>query len=297
MTAEPGAVENALLDLGLSAGAARLYPMLLDRVPLADTADDRAALAELVAAGLAVESDGQAVVTDPVPSLRVLADRKLAEADRAATALTASYQRLVQGRGDDGVRLLPWLAANDELRAALAGAESTVALLDALPLGRAEEKISAEPGVDVRVVHSAEALRVRREQGAEPVGATARLVAALPVKLVVVDGTTAFLTAVGAGPEVGPTALVRSGPVLTAVGALFEAQWRSAIPLVAEGPVHIGDRRLLSLLDAGLHDDAVCQALGIGKRTLYRRLEVLMARTGATNRFQLAAHAARSGWI
>jgi DNA-binding CsgD family transcriptional regulator len=35
----------------------------------------------------------------------------------------------------------------------------------------------------------------------------------------------------------------------------------------------------------------------VSRRTLFRYLEQMMARTGAANRFQLALHAVRNNWI
>jgi DNA-binding NarL/FixJ family response regulator len=41
----------------------------------------------------------------------------------------------------------------------------------------------------------------------------------------------------------------------------------------------------------------IARELGVSRRTLYRRLQVLMARLGAANRFQMALHAQRNGWL
>ncbi|MGV9897775.1 helix-turn-helix domain-containing protein, partial [Streptomyces tendae] len=74
-----------------------------------------------------------------------------------------------------------------------------------------------------------------------------------------------------------------------------------AVPLhgVAARPAGLppADRRLLRLLAGGATDEVAARELGISRRTLFRRLQVLMARLGAANRFQLALQAQRAGWL
>lgn len=74
---------------------------------------------------------------------------------------------------------------------------------------------------------------------------------------------------------------------------------RSALPR-RHGPPRRSapaDRRLLWLLAGGASDDVIARELGISRRTLFRRLQVMMARLGAANRFQLALQAQRNGWL
>ncbi|MEU9997172.1 LuxR family transcriptional regulator, partial [Streptomyces sp. NPDC050848] len=89
--------------------------------------------------------------------------------------------------------------------------------------------------------------------------------------------------------------------LLPALGALFQPTWRTALPSPAPAPRPGGrppaDRRLLRLLAGGAGYDVVARELGISRRTLFRRLQILMARLGAANRFQLALQAQRSGWL
>ncbi|WP_240522132.1 LuxR C-terminal-related transcriptional regulator [Amycolatopsis vastitatis] len=87
-----------------------------------------------------------------------------------------------------------------------------------------------------------------------------------------------------------------------AVAGLFGMCWQVALPLgLADdgsgSPLRPSERRLLGLLAAGLTDDQVARVLGVSRRTMFRYLENLMARTGAANRFQLALHATRNDWI
>ena len=56
------------------------------------------------------------------------------------------------------------------------------------------------------------------------------------------------------------------------------------------------DRQLLTLLLAGLTDQAVASQLGMSLRSVQRRISTLMAKVGAATRIQLGWHAARNGW-
>ncbi|MFD0382334.1 helix-turn-helix transcriptional regulator [Streptomyces stramineus] len=57
------------------------------------------------------------------------------------------------------------------------------------------------------------------------------------------------------------------------------------------------DLRVLSLLMAGLTDASVAKQLGLGLRTVQRRVKRLMELAGVTTRLQLGRHAAESGWL
>lgn len=57
------------------------------------------------------------------------------------------------------------------------------------------------------------------------------------------------------------------------------------------------DRRLLTLLSAGLTDHAIARDLGVSERTVRRRITRLQAVLGGRTRFQLGVQAARRGWL
>ncbi|MFB7995999.1 helix-turn-helix transcriptional regulator [Streptomyces sp. NPDC056002] len=133
----------------------------------------------------------------------------------------------------------------------------------------------------------------------------------VPIKLIIADRATALLPMHPERDETEPIALVvhRSG-LLTALQSLFEQCYERARPLRAddaEGAPGVEetpgrqldrlDRRILALLHAGLTDVAIARQLGMGHRTVQRRLHALMARADASTRFQLGAHAARVGWL
>ena len=146
-------------------------------------------------------------------------------------------------------------------------------------------------------------------------GEEARAAPSLPVRLAVADGAVALLPLVPARDGVTePTAaLVRDSNLLTALIALFESYWADASPLLVghagdEGdhpltvrspaaPLGADERRLLSLLVAGVSDKAIATRLGLSTRTVQRRVSDLMALTGAQTRMQFAWHAAQRGWL
>ncbi|MGW1029573.1 hypothetical protein ACWD4J_38840 [Streptomyces sp. NPDC002577] len=134
----------------------------------------------------------------------------------------------------------------------------------------------------------------------------------LPIKLVIVDHDVALLPLDPERDETGePVALVvhRSG-LLTALISLFEQYFAKGRRLHAvdveadaevedDGPGRLDavDRQILALLHVGLTDAAIARQLGMGHRTVQRRLHELMNAVGVATRFQLGWHAAVSGWL
>jgi DNA-binding NarL/FixJ family response regulator len=92
--------------------------------------------------------------------------------------------------------------------------------------------------------------------------------------------------------------MVRPGRLLDALGALFEAIWSSATPVNSGSPaLDEQDRAVLSLLVAGLTDDAVGARLGMSRRTVARRVKRLMHESGAHSRLQLGWWARERNWL
>ncbi|KAA2253918.1 hypothetical protein F0L68_32135 [Solihabitans fulvus] len=163
-------------------------------------------------------------------------------------------------------------------------------------------------GVRYRVVYAKVALE-RTEYLAGNVvpaaksGEEARILPDVPVKLMIIDDDCAVVSLSAGDADANQSALlIRPCSLLSALVGLFEMCWRAALPLSlgagTEGPyLQPSERRLLGLLAAGIGDDQAARSLGVSRRTLFRHLESLMSRTGAANRFQLALHAMRNGWI
>ena len=82
--------------------------------------------------------------------------------------------------------------------------------------------------------------------------------------------------------------LVRDPLLISTLTAYFDLAWEHAhaVPFAASQP---GDARLLELLGMGLKDEAIARFLGIGLRTVRRRIAALMSVHGVDTRFQLGA--------
>jgi DNA-binding CsgD family transcriptional regulator len=102
------------------------------------------------------------------------------------------------------------------------------------------------------------------------------------------------------------TILVHPSGLLEGLSALFEALWQIALPLdiatKARGrtpPAHPShdERRILSMLTAGLSDEAAARQLNMSDRTYQRRVRGLMETLDVQTRFQLARQAIRRGWL
>ena len=123
-------------------------------------------------------------------------------------------------------------------------------------------------------------------------GQEARVSADVPMKLVISDRRLA-LTPLSLHHGLTDAALlVHESGLLDALAALFESVWQRAIPLPEAGDE---DGRLLLLLASGLKDEAIARQLGIGERTVRRRVAALADRLGARTRFQLGIQAVRQG--
>lgn len=72
---------------------------------------------------------------------------------------------------------------------------------------------------------------------------------------------------------------------------------RAGSPPSASRPPTPEEAKLLDLLREGLKDRAIARALGIGERTVQRRLSRLMSTLGAKTRFQAAINAVHRGWL
>ncbi len=58
-----------------------------------------------------------------------------------------------------------------------------------------------------------------------------------------------------------------------------------------------GTGDILALLVAGAKDEVIARQLGIGVRTLRRRMQHLMTALDAETRFQAGIQASRRGWV
>jgi predicted transcriptional regulator len=118
-----------------------------------------------------------------------------------------------------------------------------------------------------------------------------RLAANVPANLVLADRARALL------PLDATAVLVKPGNLFDALDALFNAVWQTATPFGGPPSIDTNDQALLSLLVAGLTDDAAGARLGMSRRTVARRVQRLMQVTGAHSRLQLGWWAREREWL
>ena len=268
--------------VGLKAPEEDAYRLLLGRGDLG--APDLAALQgtsvpsaharleRLVAAGLASASADQPPVfhaVDPRAGLSSLIRSRQAELEQASAAVemyAAEYrERMLRSEAFRLVEVVEGRAAiSQQFADLMAGAEEEVLAFDTPPYvsgtlaSSALEREVLARGVAVRAVYASEVIAA--EDRAE------------------------------------------SAAELTRLGELFEATWARGTPIFATAAGAAGeldqvDRALLSLLNAGLKDEAVGRQLDLSERTVRRRIADLVDRLGATSRFQAGAQAVRRGWL
>lgn len=293
----------------------------------------RSALTGLVAKAMASPSDGQppryrAHPPDAalLPQLKHRADA-LDLARSAAADLLESY-RATARRRDAGL-LVEVVTGAEALRQRLRQIQADArdemlwfckAQYVAMPSGSNTAEFDAlERGVCYRVLYERDFFdnedAVGNIAAAVREGEIARAVPHLPLRMAVADRALAIFPLVPGGPHGSPeepsTALVRDSSLLDALIALFERYWEDAIPLHVDAsgtvtgtaavgpadPLSATDRRLLSLLVAGVADKAIVTQMDLSRRTLQRRVQSMMELAGATTRTQLAWQAARRGWL
>ncbi|GAA1686604.1 LuxR family transcriptional regulator [Glycomyces endophyticus] len=309
---------------GLEPDAEGLYRLLLSRsdATVAQLAADsgrsidrvRDVLAHLVDEGFATmvaDSRFRAVGPDAVLGGRIASQlgevlgeyealRELLEIHRAgpASAGTAGSWEVVTGA----------VAIRSRLRQLKAGAEHSLRtfvrppMVLPVPEDELHQDLQAR-GVCHKILFDravldidpyAEYLRHALDSGDE-----VRFAKRLPLKLLVVDERTIVMEEPGGGR---PRAIVTGNrSIAELAGALFDQLWSSGIPATTAeaGGVRIAedDAVLLGLLIAGLTDQSIASKLGIGLRTVQRRVRELMDLADVDTRIQLGWHAAKNGWV
>ncbi len=320
---------EALRMLGLDHTACRVYLTLLELAPAPlgaigaaaglGGAELAAAYGELADAGLASAAAGDGDVVAPVPpaaGLEILARHRAAELEESRIAVKGAFESFRRERlaayNDNIVEVVTGEAVGPRMRHAWASAREQIRQFESppyVPLAGATDDALATlaRGVTQRVVYSRESLEHpgHLKDVIEPcieAGEQARVLPSVPVKLLIIDEAYALVSLSIKEADVHNTMLVvQPCGLLSALTALFEQAWQNALPLHGRTTRSAGlppaDRRLLRLLAGGATDDIIARELGISRRTLFRRLQILMARLGAANRFQMALQAQRSGWL
>ncbi|GAA3029461.1 helix-turn-helix transcriptional regulator [Streptomyces glomeratus] len=290
-------------------------------------------LDSLVSKGLASHADGTPRVFRATPPDTALLPRLKRSADALdlarveATRLVEAYRDTM--RRHDAGQLLEVITGAEALRQHLRQIQTSAqeemlwfckAQYVAMPSGsNAEEYQALTRGVRYRVLYEKaffdEEGAVDNVVAGVRAGEVARAVPHLPLRLAIADRSVAVFPLVAGGPYGSPeeptTALVRDSNLLGALVALFECYWDDAVPLhvddtgsvsgtdgtAAPAPLPPLDRKLLSLLVAGVADKAIASQMGLSRRTVQRRIQSMMERAGAATRMQLAWQAARRGWL
>jgi DNA-binding CsgD family transcriptional regulator len=133
-------------------------------------------------------------------------------------------------------------------------------------------------------------------------GARTRTVPEVPTDAIVVDRTTVLLpTGSYTGLDGSLTPFQVPG-IVTTTAELFERVWANAAPLIGTDltdDTELDDqgRKLLALLADGHTDAVIAERLGIGVRTVRRKVAALMNQLGARSRFMAGAKAVNRGWL
>lgn len=158
-------------------------------------------------------------------------------------------------------------------------------------------------GATVKMIYSAEALHRpgRMEVVTElvRVGEQARTLPSLPIKLKIFDRRLAIVPLIGDRHAAESVGVVAESGLLDALVALFEAYWRIAHPIGDTAPdpeLSAEERTVLTMLTAGLKDDAIARELGVSVRTVRRRVNRLLDVLQVSSRFQAGIAATHRGW-
>jgi sugar-specific transcriptional regulator TrmB/DNA-binding CsgD family transcriptional regulator len=321
---------RALQVLGVDAFEEEAYRLLLERPGLTmrelsrllggNTERAQGAVRHLQALGLVTRSASRPVRYSPVPPEQALGalirreedglrQMQLAVAEFQAAFMTSAPSRerpqpvqVVAGRE----------AVIQHVMQLQRGAEDEVLVFDKPPYADNRRQVPAAEadhlrrGVRARVVYDSSALEqpgglaLLRELS--ELGEEARLHEDVPMKMMIVDRRRAIVPLSDSDPGIHSLALIDESPLLSALVALFEALWLSAIPVSIQSGdgtngLDAASRSLLTLLAAGLKDDAIASQLGVSRRTVQRRLRVLMGSLGVQSRRQIVLQAARRGYL
>ncbi|HET9171317.1 MAG TPA: helix-turn-helix domain-containing protein [Actinospica sp.] len=269
--------------------------------------------------------DGRATWSALAPDLAL--EGALARRERSERTARDSLTRLLDGylreRGQRDpvaaglVEVVTGLESIGEVWATLqASARTSVDVFDKPPFVQAddEEPVSEldmlARGVKARGVYERASLldpaKLAEVQEMIAAGETAVMVPELPFKLAVVDRRRALLP-LGDGTELTAALIVRPSPLLDALIEVFETQWAKGMPVprtagresAPEAPAEgrTAWEGLLTMLSAGMTDEAIARQLGVSARTVQRRISDLMETLGSRNRFQAGVQAVRHGLL
>ncbi|MDR2997169.1 MAG: hypothetical protein LBU78_03515 [Microbacterium sp.] len=274
----------------------------------------------LVAAGLAVLEHGAIEAGSPqlaVGGSLSERERSVADARAALDQLSDEYRRARDLERSAGIEII---RGQDEIRhwfGHVLGSAQTELRLFAKPPFQVTGVEVSEPEAEVATRGIRERLVIEwallDEENAESSliasldrGQDIRMTPSLPAKLLIADDDLALVQLDSGGRHYSEHAVVRPSALLDCMMFVFESVWRGATqlreapgqrigpPKEAEDPV---DREVLTLLLAGHTDATVAARLGVGLRTVQRRVRKLMDLAGTDSRVVLGWHARDRGWL
>lgn len=125
-------------------------------------------------------------------------------------------------------------------------------------------------------------------------GEIQRYLAEVPLEFAVFGASAVLLDPDGEGDS--DYLLIRLPTLISLVTVLFDSMWRRA-EAVHDGDTAEQDLKVLELLALGFKDEAIARHLGLGLRTLRRRIAAMMTEHGVDTRFQLGLAVSRRGVI
>ena len=127
-------------------------------------------------------------------------------------------------------------------------------------------------------------------------GERQRVVSTVPHEFVVF-GDEAVVCGPNWGEDTTSIVVVRMPLVISAFTTVFDDLWAGGLRVPDPELGTTEEARLLGLLAAGFKDEAIARHLGVGLRTVRRRVAALMDELGAHTRFQLGVAAERRGQL
>jgi sugar-specific transcriptional regulator TrmB len=331
---EESSWSGSLAGIGLTPNQEAVYRAVLVRPTLgvadlpqvSGIGEDAAASAvrALVSRGLLEDAEGELIAVSPVLALGDVvtgAERQARLARAALDELADQYRAVRQERAVGGLEVVRgrsnianWI--NHLLRStevqmrmfakppfAVVGISETDAEKE-FASRRMRERVIIERAL-LDESEAEEKLLASLDRGQE-----IRLVETLPSKLLIVDDAQAIVPLDDGGESHDAVVAIGPGGLLASLIRLFEAEWERSTQLrEAPGrrldpyPARIDDlddpmdRKVLALLLAGHTDAAVAARLGIGLRTVQRRIRHLMDLASTDSRVLLGWYARDRGWL
>jgi DNA-binding CsgD family transcriptional regulator len=127
-------------------------------------------------------------------------------------------------------------------------------------------------------------------------GEQQRVVETVPAEFAVL-GEDAVIAAPIWGTSATTAVVIRMPLIVSVFTAVFDEAWTGGLPVPDERVEQDAETRLLALLASGFKDEAIARYLGLGVRTVRRRVASLMDDLSVHTRFQLGVVAERRGLL